>query len=213
MNKMNVYENIMHGMKVYDDGDKQITNDFPQIEDATRYWDDYEQNNPNILKRVTSDISGGKPFHYLFTGCVGAGKTYTAKKIVNSIKGKWEFINVKSHYENHLRYIQSNFDDKWDAIKRHGNKFKSKCMMLDDLGDERPSTAAAHDYFAGCMEVRYIYIQKNPMSRTIITTNLSADGINSMYGSRVLDRLQEHFVICRFKEVSFRSKQQQIVNS
>ena len=109
--------------------------------------------------------------------------------------------------------MQSNYDDKWDAIKRHGNKFKSNRLMIDDLGDERPATAAAHDHFAGCLEVRYIYIQKHPLSRTIITTNLSASGINDMYGSRVLDRLQEHFVICKFTEVSFRAKQQQILTS
>jgi DNA replication protein DnaC len=176
-------------------------------------WDDYEQNNPNILKRISIDVSNGNPFHYLFTGCVGAGKTYTAKKIVMSLEDDWYFINVMKHYESYLKYMQSNYDDKWDAIKRHSSKFRSQCLMLDDLGDERPSTAAAHDHFAGCLEIRYIYIQKHPMSRTIITTNLTAGGINDMYGSRVLDRLQEHFVICRFKEVSFRSKQQQIVNS
>ena len=186
---------------------------YTTVEDIVSGWSDYQNNNPNILKRVTSDTAGGEPFHYLFTGCVGAGKTYTAKKIVNSLNLKWDFINVKNHYEEYLKYMQSNYADKWDAIKRHGNKFKSNCLMVDDLGDERPATAAAHDHFAGCLEVRYIYIQKHPLSRTIITTNLSADGINNMYGSRVLDRLQEHFVICKFSEVSFRAMQQQIITS
>ena len=83
--------------------------------------------------------------------------------------------------------------------------------MLDDLGDEKPSTPASHDYFGGLIEKRYLTIKRNEMSRTIITTNLNAEMIRETYGSRVLDRLIEHFVICKFKRVSFREKKERII--
>ena len=49
------------------------------------------------------------------------------------------------------------------------------------------------------------------MSRTIITTNLNAEMFRETYGSRVLDRLIEHFVVCKFKRISFREKKERIV--
>lgn len=189
---------------------------FDKIENPIENWKDYENNNPNIIKRIEHDLINGNPFHYLFTGVVGCGKTFLANHIVN-IKPyseyNWHCVTVKRFYETYLQYIQGNYSDKWDAIKRHNMEFKTKCLFLDDLGDERPATEASHDYFGGLIESRHIYIQRHNESRTIITTNLGANEIISMYGSRVFDRLQEYFVICKFKTTSFREKKEIIIES
>ena len=89
----------------------------------------------------------------------------------------------------------------------------SRLLVVDDLGDEKPSTDAAHDYFSGLIEMRYDYIYKNHDTRTIITTNLDASEIIKTYSSRVMDRLQEYFVICKFKEISFRKKNLVVLES
>mgnify|MGYP003129565535 FL=1 len=44
----------------------------------------YEIVNPNITKLIKKDLSEGNPFHYLFTGMVGSGKTYLGQKVVLS---------------------------------------------------------------------------------------------------------------------------------
>lgn len=174
---------------------------------------EYEIVNPNIINMVKKDLNNGKPFHYLFTGMVGSGKTFLGQQIVKSTKEyiDWSLISAMQHYKDHIRIIGGEFVDKMEADRKNDNKFNTQCLMLDDLGDEKPSTPASHDYFGGLIEKRYSMIKRNTMSRTIITTNLNAEMIRETYGSRVLDRLIEHFVICRFKRVSFREKKERIV--
>ena len=175
--------------------------------------DNYEIVNPNIIQLVKKDLSEGNPFHYLFTGMVGSGKTYLGQQIVRSTKeySSWSLVSAMKHYKDHIRIIGGDYVDKMEADRKNDNKFNEQCLILDDLGDEKPSTAASHDYFGGLMESRYLMIKRNPLSRTLITTNLNAEMIRETYGSRVLDRLIEHFVICKFKRVSFREKKERII--
>lgn len=178
-----------------------------------RLSDEYEIVNPNIINLVKKDLSEGNPFHYLFTGMVGSGKTHLGQQIVRSTieYNSWSLVSAMEHYKKHIRIIGGEYVDKMDADRKNDNKFSDQCLMLDDLGDEKPSTPASHDYFGGLIEKRYLTIKRNEMSRTIITTNLNAEMIRETYGSRVLDRLIEHFVICKFKRVSFREKKERII--
>jgi|TARA_R100001530_G_C4279513_1_gene145209 DNA replication protein DnaC len=171
----------------------------------------YEQNNPNILKDIITNLEEGNPFHYLFTGVVGCGKTYLTRMIMRATlvtprSERWEMIKVIKFYKRYLSYITSEYSDKWSSVDSHNRTINTKLLAIDDLGDEKPSTSAAHDYFSGLIEMRYDYIYTHPESRTIISTNLNGNQIIKMYGSRAFDRLQEYFVICKFKPVSFREK-------
>jgi DNA replication protein DnaC len=187
---------------------------FTKIKDPLSKFDDgYEQNNPNILKHLVGKLEGGEPFHYLFTGVVGCGKTYLANNIVRSTGVRWDVVKVIKFYEKYLNIMTSGFSDKWSAIGQLNSIMNSKLLVVDDLGDEKPSTDAAHDYFSNLMELRHHYIYKNPECRTIITTNLNANQIIETYSSRVMDRLQEYFVICKFNKTSFRKKNLVILES
>ena len=162
--------------------------------------------NKKIVDRINKDLKESQPFHYLFTGVTGSGKTHLGTAVVIKCKEDWELVSAMLHYQDHIRIIGSDYIDKMDADRKNDNKFNSRCLMIDDLGDEKPSTVAAHDYFGGLVEKRYLYIKRNPMSRTIITTNLNSDKIIQTYGSRVYDRICEHFTICKFKDHSFRKE-------
>jgi len=171
----------------------------------------YEQNNPNILKDIITNLEEGNPFHYLFTGVVGCGKTYLTRMIMRATlvtprSERWEMIKVIKFYKRYLSYITSEYSDKWSSVDSHNRTINTKLLAIDDLGDEKPSTSAAHDYFSSLIEMRYDHIYRNKDTRTIITTNLDANEIINTYSSRVMDRLQEYFVICKFKETSFRKK-------
>tara|TARA_Y100001963_G_C6743582_1_gene430325 strand:- start:620 stop:1186 length:567 start_codon:yes stop_codon:yes gene_type:complete len=172
----------------------------------------YKRNNPNILKHIENSIKKGEPFHYLFTGVVGCGKTHLARKVTIVTSEMWEAVKVINFYKKYVSLMGSDYADKWSGIKSLDNISKSECLVIDDLGDEKPSTEAARDYFAGFLESRYEYICKNKNSRTIITTNYNADKIKKAYGSRVYDRIQEHFVICKFKAESFRAKNRTVIS-
>ena len=112
---------------------------------------------------------------------------------------------------HYIGYMASDYTDKMDADRKNDNKFSTKCLMLDDLGDEKPNTPASHDYFSGLLEKRHLYIKRNPCSRTIITTNFHSQELIDIYGSRVYDRLCEHYTICKFKDHSFRKAGLEII--
>tara|TARA_Y100000310_G_scaffold33021_1_gene31231 strand:+ start:216 stop:785 length:570 start_codon:yes stop_codon:yes gene_type:complete len=178
--------------------------DFNIVEDPIVETDNFKIINPNIVERVNKDLAAGNPFHYLFIGETGCGKTQLGTAIVIKSKMMWEMVSTMKHYQEHIRYISSDYTDKMDADRKNDTKFSINCLMIDDLGDEKPSTVASHDYIGGLLERRYLYIKRNPNSRTIMTTNLHSNQLISTYGSRVYDRLCEHFTICKFKDHSFR---------
>jgi DNA replication protein DnaC len=187
---------------------------FNKIQDPISTFDEkYVKNNPNILNHIIDKLKTGKPFHYLFTGVVGCGKTYLARNVVVASQEQWEAIKVIDFYKKYLGLLGSSYDDKWQALKNQDSRVKNRLLVLDDLGDEKPSTEAAHDYFSGLIEMRYDYINKNPFTRTIITTNLDSKKLERMYGSRVYDRIQEHFIICKFKPISFRREKHKVLES
>ena len=188
--------------------------EFRKIQDPlSKFPKGYQRNNPNILNHVVERIESGDPFHYLFTGVVGCGKTHLASNIVRCTGERWDLVKVIKFYHKYLNLMSSDYSDKWDAIGQQNTIMQSRILVIDDLGDEKPSTDAAHDYFSSLIEMRYDYIYKNQDTRTIITTNLDAKEIINTYSSRVMDRLQEYFVICKFKETSFRKKNLVIIES
>jgi len=166
----------------------------------------YEKNNPNILQKVGDDMKAGRPFHYLFIGTVGCGKTELARAIVRSHPG-FNVVKTRRFYRSYLEYISMRHQDKYESIRIIERQFRERLLILDDLGDEKPSTEAARDYMSAMIEERYDYCShpgRVDKCRTVITTNLTGKQILDFYGSRVLDRLEEMFIIMKFKEHSFR---------
>ncbi len=168
--------------------------------------DYYKENNPSILQQVRDDMENARAFHYLFIGSVGCGKTELARAIANSHPG-FNVVRTRRFYRSYLEYISMSRNDKYESIRIIERQFRQKLLVLDDLGDEKPSTSAARDYMSSMIEERYDYCslpQNRGKCRTIITTNLSGKEILDHYGSRVLDRIEEMFIIMKFKKHSFR---------
>jgi DNA replication protein DnaC len=185
--------------------------DFNIVEDLIVEKENYKINNPKIIAKINNDLVNGNPFHYLFTGATGVGKTFLGTSVVLRCKEPWEMVSCMKHYREHIGYMASDYTDKMDADRKNDNKFSTKCLMLDDLGDEKPNTPASHDYFSGLLEKRHLYIKRNPCSRTIITTNLHSQELIEIYGSRVYDRLCEHYIICKFIDHSFRKAELEVI--
>ena len=176
----------------------------------------YKENNKNILKDVRQRMKLDSEFHYLFQGPVGCGKTVLSRIIklpMLQLKGiRPKSLMCRRLYEKYLKIIASDFTDKYDAIDDIYKYFHSDFLILDDLGDERPGTDSAHDFIGGLIEERYDYLKRTDFKgHTIVSTNLDSGEIINFYGSRVYDRMQEMFVICKFNKVSFREEKLTII--
>ena len=173
----------------------------------------YRLNNPNFLKQLKEDFKEERNFNYLFTGSVGCGKTYLAKIIIHNTGGSgfWETLECRNVYKDYLRLMESNYTDKHEALQRLDDRVKKKNVLIDDLGDERPSTAGSHDYLGGLLVERCETIKRTSTCSSIITTNLKQKEIMEMYGSRVVDRLEENFIMVKFEDHSFRRDKRQII--
>lgn len=171
---------------------------------------DYEINNPNIIDRIRSDVNSNKEFHYFFVGCYGSGKTYLAEIIKNHFKNV-KFISAGDIYADYLNIINSNLSDKYDAADKRLHCMRSKFVILDDLGNEKPRTISSRSFIESILEDRYRWVKKGFGTRTIITTNLSGDLISELYGDHVLDRIHGIFTLMRFEEKSFRRDKLEII--
>lgn len=184
---------------------------------------DYKRNNPNILKRIDDDRNSNGSYHYLFIGNAGCGKTLLASLLAHDFASRLKgqtidspyFIKVRTFYRDYLGLLNSNFTDVHSAMKAKENKFKSRYVIIDDIGDEKPSTPSANEYIGAMIEERYDYIKlceaKKTPCWTIGTTNLNQKQLMEKYGSRVVDRIEEMFTIMKFKETSFRRKKREII--
>ena len=168
---------------------------------------DYVKNNPNILEQVASDIN--KNFHYFFQGQVGSGKTYLADAIAKY--HEFKIIKAREVYRDYLRLMNSDYSDKNEQLTKIVRILRGKNVIFDDIGAEKPKTAASANFIEDIIEDRYDWWKKGLAERTIFTTNLTGIELGELYGDRVVDRLQEMFIIMKFKKVSFRTKKQKII--
>ena len=195
---------------------KKIENNYEGF-DSSIYNKFFKKHAPKMWNRISSDFKNGKPFNYFFLGGVGVGKTYTTKVIqklfIDNANIKFEFMNVRHYYRrNYLDLINSSYSDRYESIRSNELSItQAKYLIIDDLGNERPSTDAAHDYIGTLIIDRYEYYLKHPTTCTIITSNLTQDEMIRWYGSRIVDRMEEMCVIMKFNNKSFRRQQREII--
>ena len=155
-----------------------------------------------------------KPFHYLFFGCSGSGKTYLSRIIMRFLTANGcevGFIESRLVYRDYLRLLDSKVSDKSEALKKCRLTYCKKYAILDDIGNELPDTEKAAEFIGGLILERYERIKKSLICGSIITTNLDIVGLRSRYGERILDRIYEHYIFMSFNEKSFRAQNARIV--
>ena len=183
------------------------------------YPESYKKNNPKILSRIVRDMKENNNFHYLFVGNVGSGKSLLARLIANAYDNisnpfdKFHIIEAREVYYKYLNEINS-FRNVGPIITGIEEYMASQRLIFDDIGNEKPGTDSAHEYIGTQIERRYDHIKNNPdkHTQTIITTNLNNKEMWNLYGSRVVDRVQEVFTIMRFKPYSFRKEKREIID-
>lgn len=187
----------------------------------------YEVINPKLYSRIDEKIDKFEPFHLVFTGKPGTGKSMLAGIIVAGIIDKMKteqvkrlgyaktnseycsIYNARELYMTQRNIMMSNFNDKGSELRKMDRCLRAEVCLLDDIGTE-PATAdneRPNLYIAGLIEDYYAYANKVKCF-SVFTTNLTDVEIGETYGARVQDRLYDKlFQVIVFKNESFRQKQ------
>ena len=167
----------------------------------------YVIENPNIIDAVKKAFKT-LTFNFCFTGRAGVGKTYLMRIVKGGVYNcglmhKTNSINCIEDYDQYLKARRADSTYHPDT--------KCQFLFIDDVGDEKPSTDAAHSWIAGIIQERYEYWSKHPECSTIITTNLPTTDLITIYGERVVDRMLDQYTFCKFTNDSFRLRNQKVI--
>ena len=122
--------------------------------------------------------------NFVFVGPAGGGKTYLTECIANALIDKQVVVNFVTAFNlnNLMLKYHTTFDESKDNILE--GYINCPVLIIDDLGTEPVLKNVTKEYLYLILNERII----NDRS-TIITTNLSPDGIIDRYGERIFSRL------------------------
>lgn len=137
----------------------------------------------------------------LLAGPVGCGKT-SILQVINRMSGREGLFIVKSCRDVAYEYMKGGEE----AIQKYGRKSfdynnDPKSYCFDDLGVENSVKFYGNEcnVMTDILLTRYDMFVSKEM-KTLITTNLTSDEIEDVYGSRVRSRLREMFNLFSFDE-------------
>ena len=144
----------------------------------------------DIIRRITKSLQSTNKTGLILSGGYGTGKT----SIIRAIKSTTMSGSLKTANEI-FAYFKAfeTFNEEW----RRG------ILFLDDVGSEPKKCliyGEPRNPIAELLCARY-----DTNATTIITTNLSIEGIGKRYGDRVYDRMVEQYELIELCHPSFRS--------
>lgn len=148
--------------------------------------------------RLSIDLNKG----LLLTGPVGCGKT-SLMKLINHVVPIRERYNIKSCREVSYDFMSQGYDAihtyTYQSFKNNNNVKVPKTWCFDDLGTENTLKYYGNEcnVMAEILSSRYeLFIEKDMI--THLTTNLTAQEIENLYGNRVRSRMREMFNLIAF---------------
>ncbi|HHX49700.1 MAG TPA: ATP-binding protein [Clostridiales bacterium] len=148
------------------------------------YENEYLNLYGNLAKFFEEYPNNEKP-NIIISGSVGSGKTYAVTVLKNALL---------KHKRAEVKFLvaQELSDIFWDIHINHINRddlpfltlLEPDVLIIDDLGTEPMYNNITIPYLYYLITTRH-----NQNKPTIITTNLSAEGIKEIYGERILTRL------------------------
>ena len=159
------------------------------------------------------ELAANDSFDILLTGKPGCGKTALGSIIFDHIlasnreNGRFSYISASADrmYQDYLNALNLVGKERSDAIAKAESYLLYDLVLLDDLGCEM-DTAASANYFSRMFSIQYDAIKDSKLNMCIITTNLTKEGIATAYGSRVMDRIAEHYHVITMTNESWRMK-------
>lgn len=169
------------------------------------------------VERITSWMAYPKnrPPFIILCGSVGTGKTTLTRAVESMLLWSYEIQKAKTQGYKSIAYflqfaraeeIPGMFNQ--EEFEARCGKFTDLCftrvLVVDDLGTETLETK----YYGTAARPSTLLINQRyeNMLPTIMSTNLTPDGIADRYGDRIFDRLQEIAEIVPMLTSSFRDR-------
>lgn len=136
------------------------------------------------IKKMLENLNNSPQKNLVLCGDTGVGKTYIEECIVNYLIKKEEEVLFFTAFELNnlfLKFHTTFEEDKYSIIDPIIN---CKVLIIDDLGSEPVYKNVTKEYL-------YLIIneRQNKEKSTIVSTNLTPNGLLNTYGQRVLSRL------------------------
>lgn len=133
----------------------------------------YVQKYPNVK---TNNIT--------LSGSVGTGKTCLASAMAREAAERGNTVKIFSAYEFNAAMLEAHTSPISERTQKLRDALTADFLLIDDLGTEPTLRNVTVEYLLLTLEERL-----NRGLCTIITTNLSADGVLNRYGERIYSRL------------------------
>ncbi|MCR5418039.1 MAG: ATP-binding protein [Lachnospiraceae bacterium] len=142
--------------------------------------------------------------NFLFYGNIGTGKSFLSCCVANELLKQGKSVLYFSCAAIFDRLADLRFSDR-DEEKQAGRDLQQDLydcdlLILDDLGTERVNQFTVSELFSLLNE--RMLRQKS----TIISTNLSFQGLHEMYSERVISRLMTGYKLCKFSGKDIRKE-------
>ena len=146
---------------------------------------DVDEKTLDVLVKICENYPDNKKYtNLLIVGDSGVGKTYLTHAMANKFieKQLYTIFATATHMNNDFLKYHTTFTD--DKIKYFAPYLECDVLIIDDLGTENVLKNITKEYLLSLINERQTYERL-----TIITTNLTNDGIIERYGERVFSRL------------------------
>jgi DNA replication protein DnaC len=201
--KQKLYNIAYNNSNIYDlenqNFDKFVLDYYSDESDKEQYGTKVSprKNIEKILKtchNFVDNFDDVKTNNLLFCGATGLGKTFLSSCIANEMIKKGKVVL----YQTAPLMLDQIIDYKFG--KSNNNVFdailNADLLIIDDLGTETVNSLKSTEIF-NIINSR-ILNQNNKVTKTIISTNLSLDSLNSVYEERITSRLIGNYDCCLF---------------
>jgi DNA replication protein DnaC len=132
----------------------------------------------------------------IFTGGTGLGKTFLTNCIANELLKEGKTVLYQTAPVMFDTIIDEKFGKVTSAINLQENILNVDLLIIDDLGTEKPSETKIEELFT-IINTRLLN-QNHKITKTIISTNLTANELFSVYTTRIGSRLAGSYRFLRF---------------
>lgn len=156
----------------------------------------------NISLNFIENFDDHQEKNLLFTGNTGLGKTFLTNCIANELLKKGKTVL----YQTAPVMLDSILDYRFGKNNdfNYNDLLNADLLIIDDLGTESSNNMKFSELF-NILNTRLLN-QKNHVTKTIISTNLSLNHLFKTYDERIFSRLVGYYNICRFFGEDLRCK-------
>ncbi len=174
---------------------------FSDKPDKERYKSDISpRENMNLLREKANtfiqNFDDPNEKNLIFTGGTGLGKTFLTNAIANELLKEGRTVLYQTAPVMFDEILDEKFGKTTKGVSLQENILSVDLLIIDDLGTEKVSDTKIEELFT-IINTRLLN-QNHKITKTIISTNLTAQELFSRYTTRIGSRLAGSYRFLRF---------------